>query len=113
MTKLELQMTNNELEARVIELEVVQQSLELDLKNAERETEELEAANQALQLELDYAHTGHDRECRRCYRHFRGSLDAQYCSHDCQYFRRQEPFETFYRQLHPESEWLTKTAATP
>lgn len=42
------------------------------------------------------------KTCRRCYGIFWTTDDSQqYCSRDCREFRRQEPFETLWKQLHP------------
>lgn len=42
-----------------------------------------------------------ERICRRCFGRFYTCNDEQYCSRDCREFRRQEPFETLWKQLHP------------
>ena len=42
-----------------------------------------------------------EHTCQRCYRVFYSLGDQRFCPRDCKEFRKQEPFETLWKQLHP------------
>ena len=108
MTKLELSMTNNELEARVIELQMQlrvkdEELTELEDKLARKEEllHEGEQEMLVLEREVEAGHESHEAMCRRCYRAFSTSNGDVYCSRDCEHFTRQAPFSVLWEQLHP------------
>ena len=82
MTKLELMMTNNELEARVIELET-----------------ELKCANDANEKLLDAIADADDvaEDLRETYRELEAEIEREAAE------RPALPYETWYSMLHPHA----------
>jgi len=88
-------MTKGEMEVKIRALESQVEVLQLELTTLNGA---LDRQSQLL-LEVDVLE---EKVCRSCFVTFTGTLDQQWCSDDCRYFKRARPFEEYYAMLHPK-----------